>query len=162
MRRFDRVFIAIVIAAVLGYAMWSVLPPARTSVSVAYHNECLQKAVVEATEIEIRCKAEISEDYVPRVVTIRDTEKIRWLLFRFQLPESHEGGRGIHACAGHLAVTIRMPTDAYSLSYDHGNGMYPITKDGSPRSFIHLDPQVCAELNAYLETLGFTRAEIGY
>lgn len=126
----------------------------------AYHNACIERAMTSAVEIEIRHKAWQSPDHVPRIVTIKDRKRIMWLLDRLRLPPSLHIEGQFHKCGGHLAVTIRTEDDAFHLSYDHGDGMYPISR-GRPPGFVDMDPRICGELNEYFQSIGFTEEELG-
>lgn len=128
---------------------------------IGYHNRCLRQAITGKTVVDIKCKALVRPGYTPRRVKITDRDTIAWLLSRLRIKRSLLVTTYEHACGGHLAITIRTAKGEYSLSYDHGQGIYPIAREGENPGFIDLDPKVCSELNAYFQSLGYTRVELG-
>ncbi|MAE59962.1 MAG: hypothetical protein CMJ49_01245 [Planctomycetaceae bacterium] len=130
---------------------------------IAYHNQCIEKAKAEGTTIHVSYKGWIEGNVsdVPRTAAITDPQDVDWILQRFVLPGPEPEFVAVHECEGNLAVSIRTTSETYSLSYDHGNGMYPINQHGGLGGFIHMNRRVCAELNEYFLSIGFTREEIG-
>lgn len=125
---------------------------------IAYHNQCIDQAESAATRIDVKSKTTNGDAH--KTVAITEPDQVRWLLCRLRLPPQPLASRTFHACAGNLAVSITTPAETYSLSYDHGNGMSPIFRERDVLGFITMDQTVCAELNSYFESLGFSQQEI--
>lgn len=121
--------------------------------ATAFHNAAIQQGEHEATQVNIQCTAAISADYNP--------DEIDWLLEQLRLPQQFTSAGSFHDCSGHLAISIVTPGKTYSLNYDHGNGMYPITEDGSKWGFIEMAPETCSQLNSHFQSKGFDKLEIG-
>ncbi len=133
----------------------------RQYAEVWNHNEILKNAMVDGTIIEIKCIARIDGNASEKVVKVTDYRKIKWLLTNFQLPAKVTFTRSVHACIGHLRITIYTAARTYVFRYDHGFGQYPISFDGRHTSYVHMDPKICNKLNQYFKSLGFTDKEIG-
>ena len=146
--------IALVIAAI---ALLYLRNYCRTS----YHNNCIAESRDCATEIQIKCKAFMKDNDQPKLVILRDKEQILFLLNRFKLPYPRTMLQTLHQCEGNLAITIISNGSKFTFSYDHGNGIYPISTHSDRDGFYHLDPLICSELNAFFKSLGFTDMEIG-
>ncbi len=123
------------------------------------HNQILNNAIVEGAVLEIECNPLIAEDN--KKVKISDSKKVRWLLERFKLPVEMKWIGTVHACVGHMIITIYSGDTISVIRYDHGTGQYPISLSESSTSFVYMDPGILAELNQYFLSLGFTEKEIG-
>jgi len=129
--------------------------------TITFHNRCIDQAKHNITEVQIAAKEVMMDNGQPRTVTITDKAKILFMLERFRLSYPYSLSQSYHACGGNIAITLKSMDDQYYLSYDHGNGVYPISSDKLRKGFIVMNKSVCSELNAYLRSLGFTDMEIG-
>jgi len=131
------------------------------SSGVSLHNSILRQCRSQDIEIKIQCRSSVDRGAFSKTVKVTEKHRQEWLLSRFMINRAPLFSGGVHACYGHLVITITTPDATHSIRYDHGNGIYPITDGARRTGFIDLESSVCAELNQYFRSVGFSDAELG-
>ena len=132
---------------------------------IAYHNKCLRSAIGHCIRVELTLAPSFDANGVftehdpAKILT--DREEMDQLLNHFILPLHERGSDKYHECLGHLKINVVMPnTTEYRIHYDHGDRIYPISQDSNP-GYSTLPDATRGKLNSYLQSLGFSPAELG-
>lgn len=133
---------------------------------IASHNVSIEAAIGKASRVEIKLTPRWGLDgreipgKAPMIIT--DRSEIDQMLLHFKLPWYQRASGLSHECGGHLRLSIVMPDSTrHALQYDHGNGIYPISKGDDYPGFCHLPDEACAFLNTYFGSLGYSHDELG-
>lgn len=133
---------------------------------IAYHNACLRSAIGTATSIELSLVPQYDRagwiiPPAPPVVVTQGAEIDR-VLRHFQLPWHQRASGLFHECAGLLRVKITLPGSArHTVRYDHGNGIYSISRRDDSPGFCDLPEAACRDLNRYFHSLGYSNNDLG-
>ena len=125
-----------------------------------YHNDTISACKDSVVEIVLRC-VEAEGEESPKSVRISDRADMLQILDTLFIDDLRQHLGSFHNCRGHIKIAISTKDEIYHVQYDHGNGIYPISKDEKIFGFIELSTKQCEALNSLLLRLGFTKQEIG-